>query len=119
MHTQYFLGALDGKHVVIQAPACAGSTYFNYKGTHDAHYRFILVDIGDAGRHSDGGVLGNSEFLEENKLSIPDGRPLLGTTQPIMPYAIVADEAFPLKTSIMRPYLESTFLMQRLCITTD
>ena len=73
----------------------------------DAHYRFVLVDIGDAGRHSDGGVLSNSEFgkaLEENRLLIPNGRPLPGTTQPIMPYAIVADEAFPLKTSIMRPY---------------
>ena len=86
----------------------AGSTYFNYKGTHsivllavfDAHYHFTLVDIRDARCHSDGGVLGHSEFghaLEENKPSIPADRQLPGTTQPSMPFVIVGDEAFPLK----------------------
>ena len=37
-------------------------------------YRFILLDIGEAGRHSDGGVLSHSVFgkaLETNTLSIP------------------------------------------------
>ena len=109
------LGAIDGKHIVIQAPANSGSTFFNYKGTHsivlmavcDAHYRFILVDIGDSGRHSDGGVLSSSSFgsaLENGSLSFPPDSPLPETSQPSLPYVIVGDEAFPLKTYMLRPY---------------
>ena len=43
--------------------------------------RFILVDIGEAGRRSDGGVLSNSssgQALEAGTLSIPDQSPLSG-----------------------------------------
>ena len=43
--------------------------------------RFILVDIGEVGRHSDGGVLSNSAFghaLEEGMLSLPAPSPLPG-----------------------------------------
>ena len=86
-------GAIDGKHIVVQAPACSGSTFFNYKGTHsimlmavcDAHYCFTLVDIGDAGRHSDGGVFSNSAFgqaMEGGELSLPDTDNISGISLP-------------------------------------
>ena len=109
------VGAMDGKHIVIQAPFKSGSDFYNYKGSHsivllavcDAHYRFLLVDIGDKGRHSDGGVLANSEFgkaLLDRTLPFPTNRALPGTVHPQLPFTIVADEAFPLKPNLMRPY---------------
>jgi hypothetical protein len=109
------VGAIDGKHVVIQAPSRSGSSFFNYKGTHsivlmavcDAHYRFLLVDVGDSGRHSDGGVLSNSDFgkaLLDGKIAFPGDCALPGTSQPTLPHAIVGDEAFPLRLNMLRPY---------------
>ena len=115
------IGAIDGKHITIQAPANSGSTYFNYKGSHyfnykgshsvvlmavcDALYCFILVDIGDVvGRHSDGGVLSNSGFrqaLKNGTIALPQECALAGT---VLPYVIVGDEAFPLLKNLLRPY---------------
>ena len=109
------VGAMDGKHnIVIQAPANSGSTFYNYRGTHsivllavcDAYYRFTLVDIGDAGRHSDGGVFSNSAFgqaIESESLAIPPPRTLPGTST-VVPFVFIGDEAFPLHTNLMRPF---------------
>lgn len=86
------LGAIDGKHVIIQVLKFSllfyniynnvnkfisikafpnhNSLTFNYKHSHsivlmavaDADYKFILVDIGALGHNSDGGVFRNSRF---------------------------------------------------------
>ena len=108
------LGALDGKHVVIQAPSKSGSTYFNYKKTFsivlmaicNAHYQFTLVDIGDCGRQSDGSVYSCSHLgyaIENNKLNIP-GPDELTNSQKVLPYVFVADDAFGLKKHMMKPF---------------
>ena len=108
------IGAIDGKHVVIQAPPSCGSEFYNYKGTHsiilmaicDANYCFTLVDIGDNGRHSDGGVFVNSSLgqaLESNQLQLPSPVPIPGSIT-TTPYTFVGDAAFPLKTYMQRPY---------------
>ncbi|XP_065837891.1 uncharacterized protein [Oscarella lobularis] len=108
------IGSIDGKHVVIQAPNGAGSLYYNYKHTHsivllavcDAKYCFTLLNIGDYGSHSDGGVLRNSSFgraLESNQLSIPQPEHIQDCPQPL-PYVFLGDAAFPLRENILRPY---------------
>jgi hypothetical protein len=108
------IGALDGKHIVIRPPPNTGSEFYNYKHTFsvvllalvDADYRFIYVDIGTNGRISDGGVYEKSALstvLDTNSVCLPSDRPLPGRHKS-MPYVIVADEAFPLKNYIMKPY---------------
>ena len=56
--------------------------------------RFIIVEIGDAGRQSDAGVLSNSEFgqaLENDTLTIPNPTPLAGVPESDYPFVIVGD----------------------------
>ncbi|XP_031353101.1 uncharacterized protein LOC116178008 [Photinus pyralis] len=84
------IGALDGKHCVIQAPKNSGSLYWNYKKTFslvllalvDAQYNFIAVDVGAYGKNSDAGILSNSNLgtsLENGSINIPRGKKLPGS----------------------------------------
>ncbi|XP_039311963.1 protein ALP1-like [Solenopsis invicta] len=108
------IGAIDGKHVIIQCPDNAGSNFYNYKNSHsivllavcDANYIFRFVDIGAYGRRSDGGIFRESRFgqqFDAGKMNIPKpDRFYKGG--PDLPYCIVGDEAFPLKSYLLRPY---------------
>lgn len=114
------LGALDGKHVVVQAPFKSGSYYYNYKNTHsvvlmalvNANYKFTYVDVGSNGRVSDGGIFRECSLnrsIEAKSLSVPSPKSLPGRVMRI-PYVIVGDEAFPLKEYLMKPYPQRTGL---------
>ena len=110
------IGAIDGKHILIQAPPNSGSSFYNYKRTFsivllalvDANYCFTMIDVGAFGSQSDGGILALSALgkaLDRGQLSIPPAKPLPGAPQlGNVPHVIVGDEAFPLKTYIMRPF---------------
>ena len=113
-NSPHTIGAIDGKHIAIRCPNKGGSRFYNYKGFHsvvlmavvDANYRFIYVDVGQEGRVSDGGVFRNTPLrrgLERNCLSIPPPEPITEDGSPL-PYFLVGDEAFPLKTWLMKPY---------------
>ena len=73
----------------------------------DANYRFILVDIGEAGKESDSGVFSNSVFgqsLESNALPLPQPKGLPDRSDIVLPYVFVGDEGFPLRNNLLRPY---------------
>lgn len=108
------VGAIDGKHITIRAPANSGSDFFNYKHTHsmvllavvDARYCFSMISVGSYGRESDSGIFSRSVFgqqLNDGTLGIPPPTELPRTTK-TSPYVFVGDEAFPLKENLMRPF---------------
>ncbi|CAN7946335.1 unnamed protein product, partial [Ixodes pacificus] len=108
------VGALDGKHVAIQALSGAVSDTFNYKGFHstvlmascDATYKLTLVDVKQPGRFSDGGVFRESEMgrsMLSGELGLPPAGLLL-QTKTRLPFVFGGDEAFPLLPNLMRPF---------------
>nr|CAH7732404.1 unnamed protein product [Callosobruchus chinensis] len=108
------VGAIDGKHVNLKAPANSGSLNFNYKHSHsivllglaDANYQFTYINVGSAGRNSDGGVYVNSRLskaLENNSVNIPQPKPLPGRRRPVPYVVMVADDAFALKPYMLKP----------------
>ena len=109
------IGAIDGKHIRMVAPASSGSLYYNYKGFFsiillavcDAQYNFTYINVGEYGSNNDSGVLANSglaDLFEENKMGVPEPKTIEGCSLDTVPYFLVGDEIFPLKTWLLRPY---------------
>ncbi|KAG0713730.1 Protein ALP1-like [Chionoecetes opilio] len=108
------IGALDGKRFLVIKPDNTGAEYFDYKSHHsvimlalvDASYKFLYIDVGAQGRASDAGVWDKcnlKKYIEDKKLQVPSESPLpYSSTQ--SPFVIVGDDAFPLKTYMMKPY---------------
>ncbi|XP_063365980.1 uncharacterized protein LOC134654469 [Cydia amplana] len=88
------MGSVDGKHFRIKKPPLSVSDYYNYKryfslvlqAVSDADYKFIAIEVGGKGRQSDGAP----QNLPGSNVKLP--------------YVLVGDEAYPLKTYLMRPY---------------
>ena len=108
------LGALDGKHIAMQCPPMTGSIYYNYKGFFsiilmalvDADYKFTWVDVGSDGSSGDAHIFNASELkecIEDGSIGFPEPEPLPDDDKP-MPYFIAADDAFALRTWLMKPY---------------
>ena len=72
----------------------------------DADYKFLFIDLGASGRCSDGDIFSECNLwqaIEIGTVGLPDPNPLPSGDQP-MPYFIVADDMFPLRMWLMKPY---------------
>jgi hypothetical protein len=103
-------GAIDGKHALIQAPSQCGSEFWNYKGTnsivlmvildHDYCFRYINTEAN--GRNSDGRIFRKCPLYQELENNmLPHGGFLVG------------DDAFPLKTYLLKPYSHRTLTYEQ------
>jgi hypothetical protein len=108
------VGALDGKHVRIRCPPRGGSLYFNYKKFHSIvlfalagpNYEVLWCDIGEPGSAGDAGIFNDSDLkrgIESGKIRLPPPEPLPGDDKDV-PYFIIGDDAFGLKTWMMKPF---------------
>ena len=74
----------------------------------NAKNEFSLADIGSAGRQRDGGIFNDSALriaIENKLLNFTQPEPVSGFNQSKkFPYTFVADESFPLKPHMMRPF---------------
>ena len=111
----HVIGAIDGKHVACKAPPNSGSEFYNYKGFFSvilvalvtSDYKFLWVDVSGNGSASDAQIYNNSELKEglENGtiMGWPRPSPLPNDTQDV-PYFLMGDDAFSLRTYLMKPY---------------
>ena len=107
------LGAVDGKHVRIQKPKNGGSFYYNYKHTHSIilmaiagpEYECLYADVGSNGRVNDSGIWNKTSLLQgiqDGSFKLPPDDKL--SNGEITPYVFLGDDAFALKTFMMKPF---------------
>ena len=72
----------------------------------DGDYKFIWVDVGSSGCSSDDQFFNTTdlkEAIEDGSIGLPAADPLPGDDR-LMPYFIFGDDAFALRTWLMKPF---------------
>ena len=100
--------------MALKKPKDTGALYHNYKGFFsivilalvDGQYKFRWVDAGTAGSCSDAQIFNASQLkrrIEDGRIVFPDPAPITQGGRDV-PYFILVDDAFALKTWLMKPY---------------
>ena len=83
----------------------------------DANYCFTLFNFGNYGSNNDSGVLANStmgEGFEYGTIKLPNPSQVVGCDYDPLPYFILGDEIFPLKSWLLRPFGERNLSEEKL-----
>ena len=108
-------GAINGCHIPIEAPQQCPADYHNRKGWHsivlqglvDHNGSFTDINVGWPGRVHDSRVLHNSMLFSkaESGSLFPEQTILMGGVR--VPTVIVGDAAYPLRSWLMKPYINT------------
>ncbi|KAL0163786.1 hypothetical protein M9458_039539, partial [Cirrhinus mrigala] len=72
----------------------------------DVNYKFIYASVGTQERVSDAGLFAHLDLckeMDQGQLNFPPPEPL-PSSDIMMPYMFVGDEACPLRPDLMKPY---------------
>ena len=82
----------------------------------DAYYKFIWIDVGGNGAQSDAQIFNASELsdcLKNGQIGFPDADFLPNDNQNV-PYFILGDDAFALRTYLMKPFSHRNMTIEEL-----
>lgn len=114
-------GCIDGKHIRIKCPKKSGTMFYNYKqyfsivlqAVADANYKLLFIDVGGYGKQSDGGTFASSTLYQllENGSLLPEEK-TLPNSEVVLPHVLLGDDAYPLKSYLMKPYSKRNLLRE-------
>ena len=107
--------SMDRRPIHAESPKLRGTLYYNKNFFYsivlltvcDADYCFTMYDFGSYGSNHNGSVLANSTLgkrLQQKQLNLSPEEPLNGYKFSPLPYFLLGDDIFLLKSWLMKPY---------------